>query len=125
MHWVQCSGPVKLNGLIRDELPHLIVGEQVDLVHLVGGTEAIEEVNEGQAASQGCDVGNQGKVMGLLHCESAQHGGTSLTNSHDITVASEDGQSLASNFTCGHMDDTWQEFSGDLVDVGNHQKKSL
>eukprot|EP00906_Rhabdomonas_costata_P005593 RCo008352 len=125
VHRVQGAGAVQLHGLVGHQLADFLVGEQQDLVHFVRGTESIHEVNEGQAAPQGGDVGDQGKVVGLLHAERAEHRRPSLSDGHDILVASKDGKRLTRNLAGGDVDHTGKQLPSDFVDVGNHQQQPL
>ena len=52
---------------VVDHRAEIVVGEHTDLPHLVGGPEAVEEVEERHARfERGC-VGHEGEVLGLLN----------------------------------------------------------
>ena len=69
-------------------------GELLDLADLVGGAEAVEEVQEGHARFKGRGVGDQGEVHGLLHRVGGEHGEAGGAGGHDVAVVAEDGQRL-------------------------------
>ena len=74
----------------------LLIAPHLDLLDLVGGTEAIEEMQEGDAALDGREVGDGGQVHDLLHAAGAQHGKAGLPAGVDIAVIAEDGKGVGS-----------------------------
>ena len=74
----------------------LLIAPHLDLLDLVGGTEAIEEVQKGDAALDGREVGDGGQVHDLLHAAGAQHGKAGLPAGVDIAVIAEDGKGVGS-----------------------------
>ena len=44
----------------------IFIGKAFDLVDLVGGSEAIKEVNKRNAGAQGCSRSNRGGILGFL-----------------------------------------------------------
>ena len=96
-----------------------------NLLDFVGGTEAIEEVDEGNAALNGSQVSNSAQIHDFLHVGFAQHGEASLTAGVHVGVVTEDVQSLRSNAASGHMEHAGQQLAGDLVHIGDHQQQAL
>ena len=74
----------------------LLIAPHLDLLDLVGGTEAIEEVQKGDAALDGREVGDGGQIHDLLHAAGAQHGKAGLPAGVDIAVIAEDGKGVGS-----------------------------
>ena len=70
---VRARVAVGLDQLLVDHRPQVVVGQRLDLGHLVGGAEAVEEVQERHAALQRGRLGDQREVLGLLHRVRAQH----------------------------------------------------
>ena len=69
---------------------HIVHGQFFDLHNLMGGTEAVEEMEEGNAGSKGGLGGDQSHVLALLNILGTQHGPAGLTGSHNIAVVTED-----------------------------------
>ena len=68
---------VLAEGAHRVHVAHLgqvVVVPHGDLLHLVGGAEAVEEVDERHAALDGGEVRHGGQVHDLLHVRLGQHG---------------------------------------------------
>ena len=57
-----------------NQLCHIFVVDHLDLLHLVGGAEAVEEVHEGYARLQRREMGDEGEVHALLHRRGAEQG---------------------------------------------------
>jgi hypothetical protein len=111
--------------VVADHRADLRVGEQGDLVHLVRGAEAVEEVDEGDARLQRARLGDQGEVVGLLHGTRGQLGEAGGAHGHDVLVVAEDGQALGGERTRRHVEDRRGELAGDLVHVRNHEHQPL
>ena len=75
---VEGAGAEVLNGLPVHHLGQVVVIPDGDLLDLVGGAEAVEEVQEGHAALDGGQVGHGGQVHDLLHIALGQHGEAGL-----------------------------------------------
>ena len=103
----------------------VVVGEQRELGNLVGGAEAVEEVDEGHAGAVTGDVRHEGEVVGFLAGIAAQQGATGGAAGHDILVVAEDRESLGGECPRAHMDREGEEFARDLVEVGDHQQETL
>ena len=97
----------------------------LDLLVLMRGTEAVEEVQEGNLALDGCQMGDRGQIHDFLHAALDQHCKTGLAACHDVAVITEDVQRLGSNGTCGNIEHAGQLLSSDLVHIGDHQQQAL
>ena len=96
-----------------------------DLLNLVRGAETVEEVDEGNTALNGGQMGHGSQVHDLLNVILAQHGKAGLTAGHDVGMIAEDVQSVAGHGTGGHVEHAGQQFAGDLVHIGDHQQQTL
>ena len=96
-----------------------------DLLDLVRGTEAVEEVDEGNAALDGGQMGHGSQIHDLLNVILAQHGEAGLTAGHHVGMIAEDVQSVAGHGTGGHVEHAGQQLAGDLVHIGDHQQQAL
>ena len=89
------------------------------------GTETVKEVDEGNPALDGGQVGDSTQIHDFLDVGLAQHGETGLAAGVNVGVITEDVQSLGSNGTRGHMEHAGQQLTGNLVHVGDHQQQAL
>ena len=89
------------------------------------GTEAIEEVQEGNLALDGAQMCDRGQIHNFLHAALDQHCKAGLAASHNVAVITEDVQGLGSNGTCRNIEHAGQLLSSDLVHVGDHQQQAL
>ena len=103
----------------------VVVVPDLDLLDLVGGTEAVEEVQEGDTALDGGQVGHGAQVHDLLGVGLGQHGEAGLAAGHDVGVVAEDVQALGGHGTGGDVEHRGQQLAGDLVHVGDHQQQAL
>ena len=98
-----CSGfRARSERLHRVHIHHIlqiVVIPDGDLLDLVGGTETVKEVDEGDAALDGGQMGHGGQVHDLLHITLGQHGKAGLTAGHDVGVVAEDVQRMAGHGT--------------------------
>ncbi len=113
------------DGVPGDELLHGLLGNHADVDGLVGGTEAIEEVAEGDLGAQGGDVGDEGHIVGLLDGLGGEEGEAGGAGSHDIGVVTVDVEGLAGDGTGSDVEDAGEELTGDLVHVGDHEEEAL
>lgn len=114
-----------LNGVPVQHLAQVLIVQHLDLLNLVGGPEAIEEMLEGDGALNGGQVGNGGQVHDLLHAGGSQLRPTGLTAAHYIGVIAEDGQRVGGHGTGRNMHHAGQMGTGDSVHGRDHQKKAL
>ena len=122
---VQSAGTESLNGVHVDHLGQVGVIPNSDLLDLVGGTETIEEVDEGDTAFDGGQVGNSAQVHNFLHVGFSQHGETGLAAGVNVGMVTEDVQSLGSHSTGRDMEHGGEQLASDLVHVGDHQQQTL
>ena len=97
----------------------------LDLLILVRSTEAVEEVQEGNMALDGAQMGHRGQVHDFLHRALSQHGKTSLAAGHNVAVIAEDVQGLGGDGTGRHVEHAGQLLGCDLVHIGDHQQQAL
>ena len=126
-------GPLGVEGMAAEGVDgvhvhhflQILIVPSGDLLDLVGGAEAIKEVDEGNAALQGGQMGHGSQVHDFLDVALSQHGKAGLTAGHDVGVVAEDVQRMGGDGTGGDMEDAGEEFAGDLVHIGDHQQKTL
>ena len=86
-------------------LPQDSVGWNLGLIHLVRGTEAVEEMYQRQAGLQRYRLGDQGEVHHLLHRVGAEQSKAGLAHGHHIGVIAKDGEPLCGKRTRSNMED--------------------
>ncbi len=70
-------------------------------------------------------MGHSAQIHDFLHVGLGQHGKTGLTAGVHVGVVAEDVQRLSSHGTGGDVEDSGQQFAGDLVHIGDHQQQAL
>ena len=111
--------------LLVDQAPDVVIADLLDLLVLVAGPEAVEEVEEGHLGLECGQMGDEGHVHGLLDGGGAGHREAGLAAGHDIAVVTEDRQRLGGDGAGRDMEDAGEHLTGDLEHVRNHQKQSL
>ena len=122
---VQGAGTEFCECLPVDEGSQFIVVKDFYLLDFMARTEAIEEVDEGDPAFDGSQVGNAGEVHDFLDVRFSQHGAARSPGAHDILVVAENGQGMVGQGTGGDMEYARQQFAGYLVHVRNHEEHPL
>ena len=106
-------------------LAEFLVGDGTDLLDLMGGPEAVEEVDEGDAALDGRQMGHACQVHDLLHAAGGQHSKARLAAVHHVAVVTEDGHGVGAHGTGGHMEHSGLTGSADAVHHRDHQHQAL
>ena len=110
---------------VADHGAHVVKGQFLDLLDLVRGAEAVEEVQERDPCAEGGGLGDQGEVHDLLDVVGAEHGPAGGAAGHDVGVVAEDGERLSRDGAGRNMKNSGGQFPGDLVHVGDHQQQTL
>ena len=97
----------------------------VDLLHFMGGAEAVEEVEERDLGFERRSVGDEREVLRFLHGSGGEHREARLAAGHDVRVVAEDVEALVREGAGGHVEDRRRELARDLVHVGDHQQEAL
>ena len=122
---VQGAGAELLDGLHVAHRSEVLVIPDGDLLNLVRGTEAVKEVQEGDAALDGGEVGDGGEVHDLLDVALAEHGKAGLAAGHDVLMVAEDRQGVAREGTGGDVEYAGQQLARYLVHVRDHEQQAL
>ena len=122
---VLAEGVHGVHGVHVAHFLQVVVIPHGDLLNLVGGAEAVEEVHEGNPALDGGQMGHGTQVHDLLDVALAEHGEARLAAGHHVGVVAEDVQRVAGHGTGGHVEHAGQQLAGDLVHVGDHQQQAL
>ena len=110
---------------VVDHVVEIFIIPDLDLLDFMGGTEAVKEVDERKFALDCRAVSNGGQVHDFLYAGLAEHRAAGLTGSVDVGVVAEDVQRVGTYSTCRDVADCRKTFTGDLVKVRDHQKKTL
>ena len=122
---VECTGAELLQGVAVEQRSQRGFVDQLDLLDLVRGAEAVEEVQERHAGLQRHEVRYAGEVHDLLDRRSGEHRKTRLAGSHHVLVVTKDRQRLCGQRTRRNVEHAGQQLAGDLVHVGDHQQQTL
>ena len=95
------------------------------LLNFVRCTETVEEVHEGYTAFDCRKVSHTGEVHNFLNRAFCQHGETGLTNRHHVLMVTEDAERMRSDGTSRNMEYAGEQFTCNLVHIGNHQQQAL
>ena len=117
----------RLDGVHVEHLLEVVEVPDRDLLDLVRGAEAVEEVQERHLALDeerhlaldGCEVGHRREVHDLLDVALGEHGKAGLAAGHDVRVIAEDVEGVGGHGTGGHVEDARKALAGDLVHVGD------
>ena len=122
---VQGVGAESGQGLVIHQLGVFVIAQHIDLLDLVAGTEAVEEVQEGDPGPDGRQMGHGGQVCGLLDAAAGEHGKARLAAVHHVAVVAEDGEGVGAHGAGRHMQHAGQTLAGDAVHGGDHQHQAL
>ena len=82
-------------------------------------------MQERQAGLDGAQMSDGSQVLGFLDGTGGQHAEAGLAAGHHVLMVSEDGEGVAGQGAGAHVEYGGQHFAGDLVHIGDHQKKTL
>ena len=108
-----------------DHLCQGVIFPGAQLLDLVRGTEAVEEVDEAHACLDCGQVSNGSQVHNFLGSGCSQHCHTGAAAGHNVLVVTEDGQSVGGQGTSCDVENAGQAFASNLVQVGDHQQQAL
>ncbi|GFI56242.1 hypothetical protein IMSAG013_01298 [Clostridiales bacterium] len=96
-----------------------------DLLDLMRGAETVKEVQERNAAFNGCQMCNGTEVHNFLGVGFSEHCITGLTACINIGMVAENVQRVGSNAACRNMNYAGKQLTCDFVHVRDHQQKAL
>ena len=96
-----------------------------NLLYLVRGAEAVEEVYKRDSALYGGKMGDRSEIHDLLHVALREHGKACLTARHDVAVVAEDAQCLRGDSSRRDMEHGRQLLRRDLIHIRDHKKETL
>ena len=103
----------------------ILVVPDSDFLDLMGGTEAVKEVDERNTTLDSSQMGNSAEIHNFLRVGFAEHSKTGLAASVDIGVVTEDVQSMGSKRTGRNVEHARKKLAGDFVHIRDHQEQTL
>ena len=122
---VQRVIPELLELCIIDELCHVVEVEHLDLLDLMGGTEAVEEVLHGDVALDGREMRHRAEIHALLHAGGGELCPAGLAAGHDVGVIAENRDGVRADGACCHVHHAGQLQPRDAVHRRDHQHQTL
>ena len=122
---VQGAAAELIDSVPIQQVAQILVIPNLDLLDLVRGAEAVEEMEEGYTALDRGEMGYSAQIHDLLRGVGAQHRIAGLTAGVHVRVVAEDVQGMGGHSTGGDVDDAGQQLAGHLVHVGDHQQQAL
>ena len=107
---------------IVQEACQFVIFENFDLLHFVGSPEPIKEVQERHPTLNRRQMGDCRQIHHLLHAAFGQHGEAGLPRRHNVGMIAENADRIGADDPGADMEYARQQFAGDFVHVGNHQK---
>ena len=111
--------------VVADQCPDVGLVEDGDLVDLVRGPEAVEEMKERDPGPQRRRMGDQREVVRLLDRARSEHRPAGRSRVHHVAVVAEDRQGVRGDRPGGDVDDRRRQLAGDLEHVRDHQEQAL
>ena len=85
-------------------------------------SETIKEMEERYRTFDRRQVSDTRQIHRFLNGMRCQHAGAGLTACINITVIPENAQRAGCQGTGSNMNNAWQQFTGHLIDIWNHQQ---
>ena len=108
-----------------DHLAHDLVGRVPRPWNLVGGAEAVEEVEEGHAGPSVAAWAMRAKSIASWTLLEAEQGPAGRAAGHDVRVVAEDREGLGRDGAGGDVEHGRGQLAGDLEHVGDHEEQAL
>ena len=105
--------------------PEILIVQCFDLLDLMRGTEAVEEVQERHTAVNSGQVCHGTQIHSLLGRGGCQQGEAGLTDAHDVAMVTEDTQRVNTECPGRDVEYAGEHFACDLIHIGNHQQQAL
>ena len=110
---------------VVDQLAQVVVGQLLDLRHLVRGAEAVEEVQERDAGAQRGGLADAGEVVRLLDRARGEQREPGLPARHHVGVVAEDRERVRRERARRDVHAVRGQLARDLVHVGDEQEQPL
>ena len=125
MLWVQRLGAELRERLAVEQRGERLVGHRLDLVYLVRGAEAVEEVHEGDAPLYRREVRDAADVHDFLHAAGRELREAALAAVHDVGVVAENREGVRADGARGDVEHARVPLPREPVKHGDHQHEPL
>ena len=119
------AAPVCLQSFVGHQGPQVVIAQGGDFGDLVGSAKTIEEMHHRHPAFQGHGVADRSQILGLLNRSRRQQGEAGAPGTHHIGMIAEDRQGMGGDAAGGNMHAEGRQFTGNLVQIGQHQQQAL
>ena len=103
----------------------ILIIQHVDLLDLVAGAEAVEEVLYGDVPLDGAQMRHGAEIHALLHARGGKLGPAGLAAGHHVLMVAEDGNGRGGDGARGHVHHGGQQQARNAVHGRDHQHKPL
>ena len=103
----------------------IVLLDGFDLLNFVRSAETVEEVHERDTAFDGGKVRYTAKVHRFLYRTRCQHGKAGLTARVNVAMVAKDRKCVTGQCSCTDVENSWQQFAGNLIHIGDHQQQTL
>ena len=114
-----------LEGVHVHQRAQVLVVERLDLLDLVRGAEAVEEVQHRHAAVDRGQVRDRAQIHDLLRRRGRQQREARVAYAHHVRMVAEDGECMRGQGTRGNVEHARQHLACDLVHVRDHEQQAL
>ena len=122
---IQCTVTEFVKSLRIKQRTEVFIIHDLDLLNLMRRAEAVEEVDERNAPLDGNEMCNRREIHDFLNTCFSEHSAACLTASHDVLMVAKDVQGVRCKRTSTDVEDARKKLTGNLVEVRDHQKKTL
>ena len=96
-----------------------------DFLNFMGGTEAVEETDEGKSAFDRGHMRDGRQIHDFLNGGGTEHGRTGLAAGIHVRMIAENVERVGGDAACGDVEDARQTLTGTFVNVRDHQQQTL
>ena len=114
-----------LEGVHVHQRAQVLVVERLDLLDLVRGAEAVEEVQHRHAAVDRGQVRDRAQIHDLLRRRGRQQREARVAYAHHVRMVAEDGECMRGQGTRGNVEHARQHLACDFVHVRDHEQQAL
>ena len=122
---VHCARTERCDRIAIEELIHVCIVDELDLLDFMRRTEAIEEMAERNGRLDCGKMRDQRKVHDFLYGSGCEERKARLTARHYVAVIAEDGECMCCERTGGYVEYAGEQLAADFVHVGDHKEQAL